>query len=81
MDDGRDGAALGDGKAFCPKDANGKDARAEAWFVVAWRWGYRTSGRGIIAVGGEGRLFTLSKFPRHDKRERMRAIIYSGQGQ
>lgn len=71
MDDGRDGGALGNGKTFGPKDANGKNASAEAGFVVAWRWSYRTSGRGIIAVGSEGGLFTLSEFPGHDKRERM----------
>jgi len=67
LNDGRDGSALGDGKTFCPEDADGEDASAEARLVVAWCRGYRTSGRGIIAVGGESGLFTPSKFPGHDK--------------
>jgi len=66
LDDGGDGSALGDGKAFCPEDADGEDAGAEARFFVGWRRGYRTSGRGIIAVGAESGLFALSKFPGHD---------------
>lgn len=71
MNDGGDGCILGNGKAFRPKDANRKYAGAKVRFIVAWRWGDRTGGRGIVAVGGEGRLFALSKFPRHDERERM----------
>ena len=66
MDDGGDGSALGDGDTFCPEDADGEDAGAEARLFIGWRRGYRASGRGIIAVGAESCLFALSKFPGHD---------------
>lgn len=66
MDNGGYGGALGDRKTFCPEDADGEDASAEARFFVGWRRGYRTSGCGIIAVGAESGLFALTKFPGHD---------------
>jgi len=81
LNDGRDGCIVRYGKAFRPKDANGKNAGAEVGFTIAWSWSYGTSGRGIIAVGGKGRLFALSKFPGHDERERMCGIGYSGRRQ
>lgn len=71
MNDGRNGCVLGNGKAFRPKDTNRKYAGAEVRLIVAWGWSYRTSGRGIVAIGGEGGLLALSKFPGHDERERM----------
>jgi hypothetical protein len=72
LNDGRDGGTLGDGEAFRPKDADGEDASADAGFLVwpLWRWGYRTSGCGVIAVCGKGDFLTLSKFPGHDKKEK-----------
>jgi hypothetical protein len=66
LNNGRDGGTLGDRNAFCPENADGEDASAEARFLVAWSGGYRTSGRDVVTVSGEGGFFAFAKLPGHD---------------